>query len=254
MAAPPRSPPTAAAALPVGLATMAPAMAEAHNYYAWIAERLAPHVGRRVLDVGGGRGSLLARFLDRERLYALDIGEDAVAFLRAAFAHAPHVEARVGDVTDPAVQAAYVAEGVDTVLCTNVLEHIEDDGAMLRAFAAILAPCRGRLALLVPAHAWLYGSLDAAAGHFRRYTRRQVVDRLAAAGFEVEEARYFNALAVPGWWLAGRVRRQGLEDASSNAQVLFYDRWLLPLSRGLERLVRLPFGLSVVAFARARDR
>lgn len=237
----------------IGLSTMAPAMAEAKNYYRWIADRIAPAVGRRVLDVGGGRGSLLSFFLDRERLFALDLSADAVAYLAEAFRSHPHVEALHGDVTSPELARHLAAQGIDTILCTNVLEHVEDDRAMLQSFAAILAPTGGRLVLQVPAHAWLYGSLDAAAGHHRRYTRREVKDKLAAAGFAVDRAGYMNAAAVPGWWVAGRVRRQGLADsADTNAQVRFYDRYLIPVARRLEALVPPPLGLSVLALASAR--
>ena len=236
---------------PVGLATMAPAMAEAGNYYRWLAELIAPAVGRRVLDVGGGRGSLLAHFLDRERLFALDLGPDAVAYLERAFAAHPHLEARCGDVTEPGLQALYRREGVDTILCTNVLEHIDDDRAVLGAFAAILAPARGRLALQVPAHPWLYGSLDEAAGHYRRYTRRELRGKLETAGFVVESLRSVNALAIPGWWWAGRVRRQGLADDACNAQVRLYDRWLIPVARRLEAILAPPLGLSLLALGRA---
>ena len=251
MSAPAYDPARPAAAL--GLETMTPAMAEARNYYRWVAETIRPAVGRRVLDVGGGRGSLLSAFLDREGLAALDISPDAVAYLRHSFRDQPKVEVIEGDVTAPELVARLTAKGIDTILCTNVLEHVEADAAMLSAFAAILGPARGRLVLQVPAHTWLYGSLDHAAGHFRRYTRSLVRERLAAAGFHVERARYMNALAIPGWWVAGRVRRQGLQDESSNAQVRFYDRYLIPVARALEAVVPPPLGLSVLAIGRAGD-
>lgn len=235
-----------------GLATMSPAMEQAKNYYAWIAERVAPAVGQRVVDVGGGRGSLLSYFLDRERLFAVDISEDAVAFMRESFGGRSKVTALCADVNTAAAQERLRAEEVDSILCTNVLEHVEDDRAMLASFHAILNPVEGRLALLVPAHQWLYGSLDALAGHFRRYTRAEVKAKLEAVGFVVEQVGYMNAAAIPGWFLAARVLRQGLADSSATAsQVLFYDRFLLPLTRAVESVIPPPCGLSVLALARA---
>lgn len=235
-----------------GLATMSPAMENASNYYSWIAERVAPAVGHRVADVGGGRGSLLSHFLDRERLFAVDISPDAVAFMRANFRGQPHVVPLCADVNVRSTQERLRAEGVDSILCTNVLEHVEQDREMLASFHAVLAPVGGRLALLVPAHRWLHGSLDRLAGHFRRYTRGEVKTKLESVGFEVESLGYMNAAAMPGWFLAARVFRQGLADSSATAaQVLFYDRWILPITRAVESVLPPPCGLSVLALARA---
>ncbi len=236
-----------------GLATMSPAMEQAKNYYSWIAERVAPAVGRRVADVGGGRGSLLSCFLDREKLFAVDISEDAVAFMRESFEGHEHVTPLCADINAAATQERLRAEGVDSILCTNVLEHVERDREMLASFHAVLSPVGGRLALLVPAHQWLYGSPDSLAGHFRRYTKGEVKTKLESVGFEVERVGYMNAAAIPGWFLAARILRQGLSDSTATAaQVLFYDRWLLPVTRAVEALIPPPFGLSVLALAKAK--
>jgi 2-polyprenyl-3-methyl-5-hydroxy-6-metoxy-1,4-benzoquinol methylase len=260
----------------IGLATMTPAMTEARNYYTWMADCVAPAVGSRVLDVGGGAGSLLRLFMDRQRLYAIDIARDAVTYLRDSLSGHPNVQVVEGDVTDDDTIEYFRSEHIDTILCTNVLEHVEADLAMLRAFlamlrafAAILEPADGRLALLVPAHQWLYGSMDEAAGHFRRYTRRHVRALLVEAGFRPMQVRYMNSAAVLGWWFAGRIRKQGLADPASNAQVRFqgladpasnaqvrfFDRFLVPVVRRVESFVAPPFGLSVLATAAvARNR
>jgi SAM-dependent methyltransferase len=239
----------------IGLATMTPAMTEARNYYTWMADCVAPAVGSRVLDVGGGAGSLLRLFMGRQRLYAIDIARDAVTYLRDSLSGHPNVQVVEGDVTDDDTIEYFRSEHIDTILCTNVLEHVEADLAMLRAFAAILEPADGRLALLVPAHQWLYGSMDEAAGHFRRYTRRHVRALLVEAGFRPMQVRYMNSAAVLGWWFAGRIRKQGLADPASNAQVRFFDRFLVPVVRRVESFVAPPFGLSVLATATvARNR
>jgi hypothetical protein len=214
----------------IGLATMTPAMTEARNYYTWMADCVAPAV-------------------------AIDIARDAVTYLRDSLSGHPNVQVVEGDVTDDDTIEYFRSEHIDTILCTNVLEHVEADLAMLRAFAAILEPADGRLALLVPAHQWLYGSMDEAAGHFRRYTRRHVRALLVEAGFRPMQVRYMNSAAVLGWWFAGRIRKQGLADPASNAQVRFFDRFLVPVVRRVESFVAPPFGLSVLATATvARNR
>jgi hypothetical protein len=98
---------------------------------------------------------------------------------------------------------------------------------------------------LVPAHQWLYGAIDRAIDHHRRYGRAGLAARLREAGFEVEHTAFFNRLGVVGWYLNSvvlrRTRVPGLQVHLQNA--------LVPLLRA-ESALRLPFGLSLIAVAR----
>jgi 2-polyprenyl-3-methyl-5-hydroxy-6-metoxy-1,4-benzoquinol methylase len=235
-----------------GLTTMSPAMLEARNYYQWITAQLEGCVGQRILDVGGGTGSLIRFFLDREKLFALDISEECVAYLQKAYEVHDHVRTILGDVTESSLQSFFKDEVIDTILCTNVLEHVETDEAMLKSFYEILSPVQGKLAILVPAHQWLYGTLDEAAGHYRRYTKRQLQHKLENAGFKVEKLCYMNMAATVGWWLNGLCFKQKKLDATSvNQQILLYDKFIIPLVRNIESIVPIPFGLSVIAIGHA---
>jgi SAM-dependent methyltransferase len=129
-------------------------------------------------------------------------------------------------------------------LCQNVLEHIDDDAGALRAIAASLRP-GGRLALLVPAHPRLFGSLDRAYGHHRRYTRKRLAALVEASGLELLELYSFNLLGVGGWWVRSRLGARSLGTRSLGAYEL-----LLPVWRPLERRLRPPVGLSLIAHAR----
>src|SRR5213079_1327746 len=101
---------------------------------------------------------------------------------------------------------------------------------------------RGRLILLVPSLRVLYGSLDEALGHFRRYVPREVTTKLGAAGFRVRHVEYFNLAGVPGWWFAGRVLRRRLIPQGA---LRWYDA-LVPLFR-LERFLPWRIGQSLIA-------
>jgi 2-polyprenyl-3-methyl-5-hydroxy-6-metoxy-1,4-benzoquinol methylase len=220
-----------------------------------MADILRPAVGRRLLDVGGGAGTLLGFFLQCERILAVDVAPDCVEHMRETFRRHEQVRVLQGDIADPAIQRVCIDAGVDSILCTNVLEHVEHDGAMLEALQRVLEPSGGRLGLLVPAHPWLYGAMDAAAGHYRRYTRNEVRRKLEQAGFRVELLRSMNSAAVVGWWWNGRCRRRvALDDASMNAQIRLYDGAFIPILRALESLVVPPFGLSLVAIASTEHR
>ena len=133
----------------------------------------------------------------------------------------------------------------DFVLCQNVLEHIEDDAASMSAMARALKP-GGRLHLLVPANPRLYGPLDKAYEHFRRYTKPLVRERVLDAGFELDDLYSFNALGIPGWWVQNR---RGTDAELSSNSLKAYEM-LLRAWKPVERRWRPPIGLSVIARAR----
>jgi len=159
--------------------------------------------------------------------------------LRQRFADRPHVS--VAELRLPTVSPALAAERLDTVVCLNVLEHIEDDRASLRAMHDLLQP-GGRLVLLVPSLRALYGTLDEALGHFRRYVPAELTDKLRTAGFHLRHLEYFNLAGVPGWWVAGRVLRRRLIPTGA---LRCYET-LVPLFR-LERLLPWRIGQSLIA-------
>src|SRR5207245_7859412 len=94
----------------------------------------------------------------------------------------------------------------DVLGAFDVLEHIDDDGAVLaQMFQA--ARRGGGILLTVPQHPWLWSSVDAHARHKRRYTRRQLVDKVPRAGFTVARATSFVSLLLPVM-LASRLGRR----------------------------------------------
>ena len=169
------------------------------RYNEWVWSRLDQYVGDRVLEVGCGVGNFTRFLRDREHVVATDNNERYLASLRAAFERFDHLQVRRVDWSDPEL-ADLRADRFDTVVCLNVLEHIEDDDAALATFARLLEP-GGRLVLQVPAMRALYGEIDRAIHHYRRYERGDLVAQLQGHGFTIEEASYFNLPGVVGWYL-----------------------------------------------------
>ncbi len=206
-------------------------------------DRLRRWIGRRVLEIGSGIGNLSAFLVDRERLVLTDTREEYLTRLRQRFARHPNVA--VARLYLPHEHGALGGERFDTVICLNVLEHVEDDIASLVAIRALLAP-GGRLVLLVPALPALYGSIDRALGHHHRYKRAGLAGLMRDTGFNVAHIEYFNIAGIPGWWFAGRVlRRQTIPSGS----LRLYDA-LVPLFR-LERLLPWRVGQSLIAIGEA---
>ena len=212
-----------------------------YNQFLW--ELVRPYVGQRVLEIGSGTG-LMTRFLSqRQRLVATDVDADYVAMLARAYADAPNVEVRRLDLAGLSADGAGL-DGFDTVVCSNVLEHIADDAAALRAMRARLA-AGGRVVLIVPALKALYGEIDRAIHHHRRYARAEIESKLRAAGFTVEHASFFNTLGVPGWWLNAVVlRRRAVPGVQARLANL-----LVPVLRA-ERRLHVPFGMSLLVVGR----
>jgi SAM-dependent methyltransferase len=226
---------------------MSPEMPGAENYYRWVVDAIQPHLGEQVLDVGGGYGTHLEPILQSGRsVVSLDISPESVALMRVRFEGRPRFEALCGDLGQEELIRTLEGRRFDTVIALNVLEHIDDDLATLRAMRRIVAPERGRVVLQLPAHRWLYGHLDAMAGHRRRYTRRSIRDRLLEAGLEVVMVRHFNRFGVLPWWINGRLRPK-LDSAVVGAQVRLFDRYFVPVSRLLDAVAPLPVGQSLIA-------
>jgi SAM-dependent methyltransferase len=149
------------------------------------------------------------------------------------------------DAAAPA-QFAALAGQFDTVICVNVLEHIEDDAVALAAMAAILSP-GGVIVLLVPAFAALFGPIDRNLGHYRRYRRDEIARLARAAGLEIAKLHYMNVAGFVGWWVNARLLKR---ESQSDRQIAIFDRWMVPVLSALEGAIPPPFGQSLLAVLR----
>lgn len=206
-------------------------------------ERVRPWVGDRVLEIGSGIGNLSQFLVDRPTVVLSDTAPEYLERLRARFAHKPNVE--VMRLYLPTPEGPVAARRFDTIVCLNVLEHVADDMSSLTAMRALLDR-GGRLVLLVPALRALYGSLDQALGHVRRYSKRELRDKLARTGFTLRHLEYFNLAGIPGWWVSGKLLRRTIIPAGP---MRLFDV-LVPLFR-LERLLPWRLGQSLIAVGEA---
>ena len=210
--------------------------------YQWVYDLIAPFLGRSLLEVGSGVG-VLSRYLVEHGapIVLSDHHASYLSYLRSRFEGRPNVSFQVLDLNDEVYDLG--GRTIDTVVCLNVLEHIEDDQSVLCRFARLLPP-RGRLVLQIPNYPALFGSLDETYGHFRRYTRAIISQRLVAAGFSVQAIRNFNPLAVLGWLLFGRLLRA----PRFNVRSARFFNAIVPVVRRLEFLSRWG-GLALIVCA-----
>lgn len=227
-------------------------LAEAVNYRDWLHAVTLPWLGRRVLDVGAGMGTMTDAIRDRDLVVALEPEARYAELLRDRYRDQPQVQVWEVGATDAAVPARSRAAGVDSAMSFNVFEHIEDDDAAFRVVHDAL-PAGGRFVCFVPAFPVLYGEMDRALGHFRRYRRGQLATKARAAGFEVEMLHHMNLPGFFAWWANGRLlRSRGVSGGGPALRI--YDATVIRLSRALEQRHPPPFGQSLLLVARRPDR
>ena len=216
---------------------------EAANYIEWIAAMCDPYLGGRVLEIGAGHGDLSQRFAVGRELMATDASERCVRVLEERFAGSPSVSVRRLEAGAEPLEGAVVP--FDSAVMVNVLEHIEDDAAVLAWVHSVLRP-GGAVVLYVPALEALYSRFDRMIGHWRRYSKASLAAVVESAGFEVVDLRYANSLGAVAWFVFCRLLGQR---TSRTWVVQAWDRLAVPVLRRAERVVRPPFGSSLFCAA-----
>lgn len=217
-------------------------MRKMSRYNAYLYWTIKPHLGKRVLEIGSGTGNITKFLLERDLLIASDTERRYLNILQESFGHFRNVRVipfELGNNTG----AEMKKERIDTIVCINVLEHVKDDIAALKSLHRILVP-EGKIVLLVPAHQFLYGSLDRTLNHFRRYSKKDLEARLEASSFRTLEMRHVNSFGIPGWFLFGKIFGTKLLPTSP---LKIFDI-IVPLLTVEEKL-RFPFGISLLAVA-----
>ena len=215
-------------------------------YYKWIADVLKPHLGRRTMELGAGPGLLTGHLSGCDYYLITEMWEPFLAELREIAAGRAEIEVQSLDVSDLPARGEHLRSfELDSIFTTNVLEHIQDDITVMADMAGVVRP-GGRVINLVPAYRSLYGEVDRAIGHYRRYEVAEMGAKMEAAGLIVEKVMTFNQAGVFGWYFVNRILRR--KNASGDQYALF-DR-LIPLFRIWERIVPIPLGLSLIGIGR----
>jgi SAM-dependent methyltransferase len=134
----------------------------------------------------------------------------------------------------------------DTILYIDVIEHIENDAEELSRAARHLEP-GGHLIVLVPAHNFLFSPFDAAIGHYRRYNRKRL-NEAKPAGLMRVYLRYLDSL---GMLLSISNKLILRSSHPTRTQILFWDRFIVPLSRFTDLFSAYRLGKTLIGVWRA---
>ena len=211
------------------------------RYRSWILDEIGDFIGGRTLEIGAGVGSFSEHILHRATHLDMIEPSEKLSRILSEKKLDPH---RVSLFQGTA--ESWLAENArgdyETVVLINVLEHIEEDAAVVRDLFQVLRP-GGHLVLFVPALPFLFSRLDAEFGHFRRYRMTPLREMIEATGFRVAKALFFDLLGVFPWWLVNK--KMGCTSFNP-ALVGLYDAIGVPVTRTLERLCHPPFGKNIV--------
>lgn len=212
----------------------------AKNWKSYFSNAITPFIKGRVLEAGAGLGATTMILNDGSwpTWLMLEPDTEMVKELEANIARGSFpLNCRVKQGT-----TADINESFDTVIYIDVLEHIEKDAEELQTAARLLNP-GGNIIVLSPAFQSLYNPFDKAIGHFRRYTKRDI-KKLTPASLELIKCDYYD---TTGYFAAAMNKMFLRKKYPSKKQVLFWDRWMIPVSKLTDKLFFHRFGKTIIA-------
>jgi SAM-dependent methyltransferase len=216
-------------------------MTKARWYNQWLFSIISPYIKGEILEIGAGVGNFTEMLTKVGKVTLIDLEEEYITKINNKFGRL--VSSGYGDIEKK--EYFFVEKQFKTIVCLNVLEHIKNDKKAIQNMFNLLSD-GGYLILVVPAHQYLYSNFDRRIGHFRRYSLGEVKSTLTKQGFKLKIVRYINWWAAIGWFVF--IKTFKLE-AMPKGPVGIFDKFgklfLFP-----EKIVSMPFGLSVLAIAK----
>ena len=216
-------------------------VAKVAAYNQYIVDSIREFLGDRVLDVGCGIGNTTS-LLNRPLVVGMDVSDYYLDEFRKRLPEIPVIKHDISNVGDLTKLREF---RFDTVFCSNVLEHVEDDEKALSNIYEIL-DVGGLFVSLVPNYPSLYGSMDKEDLHYRRYTKTTLRETLIRAGFKVEEQFCINFPGIFWWYISGKI----LKKTTSGELEAGIINKVVPLVKRIDRVVAHSMGLSLIGIAR----
>ncbi len=214
----------------------------AENYNKWIASRIKPYLKSPTLEIGAGTGNISEHMLNLKELVLTDIDSMLIDSLTKKFAKNKNIKV---ELFNAASNLSKVKSRFKSIYGVNVLEHIDNDEKALRNLYGLLENS-GKLVLLVPAKRIAYNELDRSLGHYRRYEKEELREKMKNAGFKVEELEFFNMAGLLSWIVRNYISKN--HGQLEKSQVKSFN-WVVPMLKAIEPKKGLPFGISLIVVA-----
>lgn len=219
----------------------------ADNYNKWITEKIMEDINSPVLEIGSGIGTISKYFICKKPLYLTDCDSGFVKYLKTKFKEKKEIFVEKFDLTKNA--PVKFNSKFSSVIGINVLEHIKDDEQALRNIRNVLKE-GGRLILLVPAKKFAYTRLDKNLGHYRRYEKEELINKITKTGYVVEKIFFFNVVGLLSWIIRDKIERENIHLKPN--QIAVFDR-IVPILKIIESYIRIPIGISIIVVAKKKQ-
>lgn len=227
-------------------------LSNAINYQKWILEIISPFLGNSILEVGAGIGNMSQWLPVRSELIITEAEIKYVDLIKKRFGNKelPNLKIEHVDLSKPWLND-FIKYNLDTIISFNVLEHIEDDQAAFNDFVNILKQSNSsnvkRIITFVPAHQFLFGSLDKAFGHYRRYDSASVIKKIQKIDPQVKiRTQYFNVFGIFGWYILGKVLKRKIIGNDSIRTFEYICPYIKKIDNFLHESLRIPLGQSLL--------
>jgi len=227
------------------------AMSCASNYYQWIFDEFSPYIGNKIIEVGAGTG-IFTNYLkstNPELLYSIE---------PSPLLYSQLVKTEIEDIQKTGNNQRFftrnnflqdnieeLANKINTIIYISVLEHIEDDVQELKIANKFLEP-NGHILIFVPSLQWLYGSHDKMVGHYRRYYKEQLIEKVEISGFKIKKVKYFDFIGIIPWWICFCLLKM---TKLNTKQSKSYDKYAVPVIKFFEKIVSPVIGKNLILIA-----
>ena len=165
-----------------------------------------PKKNGKVLDLGSGNGemaTLLIRF--SEFVLATDNDQNIIDKLKQKTKKFKKI--RVAKIN--AEKFSLKEKGFDLVSACDLAEHLKNDQALFNQCYRHLR-IKGKLLVVVPAGKFLYGNRDLKLGHYRRYSKKSLIQKVEKAGFRVIVCQYWNFFGLIPYLVSEKIFKKPL--------------------------------------------
>ncbi|MBL7055959.1 class I SAM-dependent methyltransferase [Candidatus Woesearchaeota archaeon] len=203
--------------------------------------------GKKILDIGCGSGHLLNSLEQKgKQTYGIEPNPDLIKL-------AKNINPNLQIINGYAKDISKFKSKFDTVTIIDVLEHIDDDVSQIKLMNRYLEKF-GKLIVVVPCFKLLYGKRDINLGHYRRYTKRELIDKLNSNGFKVKSIRYWNMMGFFPYLFSEKILKKELNTELrtqyTQGTLKKYINHILNLwFKHLENNFNMGFGLSLICVA-----